>query len=325
MKAKADHDLQIEILNIDKAAKLSLKEMHNELKAERLDLEKAKAASMRFFEIYQKLPVDTPFQSSTQVLDPIEAQRHLECVIKRAGPSSSTVPGKSVDRQSFYYPGPATSCANSSPTNANDYVAYAAKKKNEEFLRRNEDSHNKYGTPIAVWCSIQRDADGLLTNKPDLSTIHREPMILFNTQYPPAWVDMQAQGRIRISQGLHNGYSVLARTHESLPDNVRAFYSDQNSDQSSPFRRRKTGQKHRKKRLRDHARHLTPSQFDEDIFGPVPLYSQSARTHANGAPMSPSEGSSSSLMLARHLMQLWFLSGAAVSGIDMVRLGFLNQ
>lgn len=38
----------MEIFNIDMAVKLSLKQVHDELSDERLDFEKAKAASMRF-------------------------------------------------------------------------------------------------------------------------------------------------------------------------------------------------------------------------------------------------------------------------------------
>lgn len=92
MKDQAAKNLASKVTNINAAIKQSLEEMQTDSSADRLQMDKAAAASMRSLEIDQKLPADQhSFVYSTQIEVCLPDQRRIDYAIKGAG-SSDDIP-----------------------------------------------------------------------------------------------------------------------------------------------------------------------------------------------------------------------------------------
>lgn len=178
------------------------------MEADRIKLDKAAAASMRTLAMDQKLPSYPPTSrsmvvNSSQIEVFIAGQRRIENAIKGAGSSTSkpidfTTPVlKGAPGQSFLYL--YFQSDKSAPSSA--FICYAATLKDDNYIRRDEDSHDDDGKPLVVWGHMTNNAHGKLSNKIDLSTIFRDEMVPFDLQNPPTWMEMITTGRNWISRG----------------------------------------------------------------------------------------------------------------------------
>lgn len=112
MKDQAVKDLTNEVTNIHAATKQSIKEMQADLNADRLQMDKAAAASMRSLSIDQKLPVK--LRSATHANNLMKASQYEQLrvgkAIKGAGPSKKPDPIGGIYSTDKGAPGP---CAHS--------------------------------------------------------------------------------------------------------------------------------------------------------------------------------------------------------------------
>lgn len=243
-KKEAEKELRSELNEMKLATELSMQNMHKAIVSEKEEfdqIEKAKLASIRSFHIDSKRPAETPpaiFQKTT-----IADQRMIENAVKGAGASTDPIKPSFIpvsDTSEHKYATANSVCYPRCPPIDNGFIAYAPTPKTESYIRRDEDSHDEDGKPMAVWCQVKRNAQGKLTHEPDLTTLCKEPMVPFDLQTPPAWVDMKSSGRNRIS---------------------RSVYVEK--DVSPHKTRRKTGQKHRDKRARDYAKAKRTSSYSQ--------------------------------------------------------------
>ena len=203
-----------ELVSNKASTQASIDEFKVAMMSDQQRIEEAKANSISTLAIDNKLPADpTKFKPSIQNKISISYQRRNENAIKGAASSTSkpfdlTSPSpcrKGARGQSIHYFG----SQSGKTTGAPEFICYAATPKDANFVRRDDDPQDDEDNPLRVWFRASKDAHGINTNQPDLSTICKENMVPFDLQNPPPWVDMTTSGRNGISR-FATSFSVMA-------------------------------------------------------------------------------------------------------------------
>ena len=303
-----------EIDDLKKATEESKRSFEFERDRDVKQLNEALEASRRMAAIESKRPVVIePVQIVADHVaeDSFESQCKIESAIRGAGPS-----GVHHD-EGYFNEAEAPKQEDSFLSNqAKDphLVQYAPKPKDDEYMRRYEDSFDDEGKPMSVWCTVKRDKHGKLTSEPDLGTIERESMISFDVTQPPPWANLEAKGRARVSRRAivsDAGADLKQPNVETVGDVETVKNGDTdwecaetlNAKQRRRFAR-KTGEKYRKKREADRQKKLR--QYEESDFSDIFMNSDprsfgNADDPSEGSDSDKSENAAVRLSLARDL------------------------